>query len=239
MLCIIKVEGDVMAMIMDLLVTESKKNLLLQKDLMNKIDRLPKGTVKERKVKDKTYYYLAYRGSGKVINKYIGDDALEAEKLSMLVEERRTHEKQLKELRKDWSIYKKVGIEESSDELRQVIAESAIGNDFSLSLRGFLDVFYSCKNDKKRMSDLINREPRHYKNLPDYQYAMCAATANKLANDYGLEVPSWVWKDNYYMKEMFFGGIGKTRLRMYNMLYSPAEFKHRGLFVDENILMRV
>ena len=228
-----------MKVILDLLVAESQKNLLLKRELKNNISKLPRGIVKERRVKDKTYYYLAYRENGKVINKYIGDDSLKAIKLSKLVEERKAFENQLKQLQKDWKIYNKVGIEESSDELRQVITESAKGNDFSLSLRGFLDIFYSCKDDKEKMFTLIKREPQFYKNVLDYQYAMCAATANKLANDYGLEVPSWVWKDRYYMKEMYFGGIKKGRLRIYNMLYSPAEFKHRGLFVDENILMRV
>ena len=228
-----------MKVILDLLVAESQKNLLLKRELKNNISRLPRGIVKERKVNDKTYYYLAYRENRKVINKYIGDDSLKAKKLSKLVEERKAFENQLKQLQKDWKIYNKVGIEESSDELRQVITESAKGNDFSLSLRGFLDIFYSCKDDKEKMFALIKREPLLYKNVPDYQYAMCAATANKLSNDYDLEVPSWVWKDRYYMKEMYLGGIRKGRLRIYNMLYSPAEFKHRGLFVDENILMRV
>ena len=228
-----------MKMILDLLVAESQKNLLLQREFKNKISRLPKGTVKERRVKDNTYYYLAYRENGKVINKYIGDNSLEAEKISKLVEGRKDYEKQLKEQQKDWKIYNKVGIEESSDELKAVIAESAKGNDFSLSLRGFLDIFYSCKDDKEKMYALIKREPQYSKNVPDYQFAICAATANKLSNDYDLEVPVWVWKDRYYMKEMHFGNVRKGRLRMYNMLYSPAEFKHRGLFVDENILMRV
>ena len=228
-----------MKVILDLLVAESQKNLLLKRELKNIISRLPRGIVKERRVKDKTYYYLAYREDRKVINKYIGVDSPEAKKLSKLVEERKAFENQLKQLQKDWKIYNKVGIEESSDELRQVMTESAKGNDFSLSFRGFLDIFYSCKYDKEKIFSLIKREPQLYKNVPDYQYAMCAATANKLANDYDLEVPSWVWKDRYYMKEMYFGGIRKGRLRIYNMLYSPAEFKHRGLFVDENILMRV
>ena len=228
-----------MKVILDLLVAESQKNLLLKRELKNKISRLPRGIIKERRVKDKTYYYLAYRENRKVINKYIGVDSLKAKKLSKLVEERKAFENQLKQLQKDWKIYNKVGIEESSNELRQVITESAKGNDFSLSLRGFLDIFYSYKDDKEKMFALIKREPIVYENVPDYQYAMCAAAANKLSNDYGLEVPSWVWKDRYYMKEMYFGGIRKGRLRIYNMLYSPAEFKHRGLCVDENILMRV
>jgi len=226
-------------MVLALLVEESKKNLLLQRELKNYISDLPKGTVKKRGVKDKTYYYLAYRENMKVVNKYIGDDSVKAEELIKLVEKRKTYEKLLKELQLDWKIYNKVGIEENSNELMKVIAESAKGNDFSLSLRGFLDVFYSCKNDKDKMFALIKREPKNHKSVPDYQYAMCAATANKLANDFGIKVPSWVWKNRYYMKEMYFGSIRKGRLRMYNMLYSPAEFKHRGLFVDENILMRV
>ncbi len=86
---------------------------------------------------------------------------------------------------------------------------------------------------------LIKGEPRNHPDVPDYQYAICAATANQLANDYALDVPEWVWKDRYYMKKMYFGNVRKGRLRMYNMLYSPAEFKHRGLFLDENILVRV
>lgn len=226
-------------MTLNLLIAESQKNLLLQRELKTNISSLPKGTIKARKVKDKTYYYFAYRENRKVVNKYIGNDSIEAEKLSKLVEKRKAYEKQLKDLQKDWEIYNRVGIEESSSDLKAVITESARGNDFSLSLRGFLDVFYSCKDDKESMFDLIKREPKYYKNVPDYQYAMCAATANKLANDYDLVVPSWVWKNRYYMKEMYFGSIRKGRLRMYNMLYSPAEFKHRGLFVDENILTRV
>jgi hypothetical protein len=229
----------VIKVILDLLVAESRKNLQIQRELENNISSLPRGSIKERKVKDKTYYYLAYRQNKKVINKYIGVEPLEAKKLSRLILKRKAFENQLKQLQKDWKIYSKAGIEESSDELRQVITESARGGNFSLSLRGFLDVFYSCKDDKEKMSALIKREPKAYKNVPEYRYAMCAAAVNKLANDYGLKVPAWVWKDRYYMKEMYFGGINKGRLRIYNMLYSPAEFKHRGLFVDENILMRV
>jgi hypothetical protein len=81
-------------------------------------------------------------------------------------------ENHLKQLQKDWKIYNKVGIEESSNELRQVIIESAKSNDFSLSLRGFLDIFYSCKDDKEKMFALIKQEPKVYKNVLDYQYAM-------------------------------------------------------------------
>lgn len=74
------------------------------------------------------------------------------------------------------------------------------------------------------MYALIWETPEQFENVPDYQYALCAATANKLANDFDLEVPDRVWQDRYYMKEMYFGNVCKGRLRMYSMLYSPAEF---------------
>jgi len=123
-------------------------------------------------------------------------------------------------------------------DLGAVINESAKGSDFNLSFREFLGFFYSVKN-KTELFELIKGEPKYYTCVPDYQYAMCAATANKLANDYDIEVPDWVWNDRYYLKQPFFGGIRKGRLRMYNMLYSPPEFKNRGLFLDENILLRI
>ena len=70
---------------------------------------------------------------------------------------------------------------EDRHELRQVIAESAEGRDFSLSLRGFLDYFYAVR-EKNEMFALIGREPLHYDNVPAYQYTLCAAAAHKLAN---------------------------------------------------------
>jgi len=232
-------KGVIMKMIMDLLLKESARNLMLQRELENKLEKLPKGCIKERKIRNNTYYYLAYRDSGKVVNKYIGKYKPAVENLSRILEKRKVYKTRLRQLQKDWKIYNKAGVVESDGHLSQVIQESASGRDFSLSLRGFLDVFYSCKGNKRKMSALIKMEPELYKKVPDYQYAICAATAHKLANDFGLKAPSWAWKQKYYMKEMYFGNINKGSLRIYNMLYAPPEFKHRGLFLDENILFRV
>lgn len=40
-------------MILDLLIAESQKNMQFQRELENKISRLPKGTIKARRVKEK------------------------------------------------------------------------------------------------------------------------------------------------------------------------------------------
>ena len=67
-----------------------------------------------------------------------------------------------------------------------------------------------------------------------------AAMAHKLANDYALEVPAWVYDGIYYLSERpFFGCNAKGDLRLLFMYKSPAEFKHRNLFVDEHVLERV
>ena len=70
-----------------------------------------------------------------------------------------------------------------------------------------------------------------------------AATAHKLANDYALRVPAWVFEPRCYLArdEPYFGlsrqvKCGLSTLFLYK---SPAEFKHRNLFVDEFVLLRV
>lgn len=224
---------------MDILKIESRKNLRLQAELESKIRALPKGTIKARHVNKKTYYYLAFREDDKVINKYLGNNENSVLKISEELSVRKTYEIELKNLKDDWKIYRKAGIIENENSLRKVIEDTSSGANFGLSLRGFLDAFYADKTDEKKLSEHIAEEPALCARVADFQYSICAATAHKLANDFKLEVPPWVWKARYYLKDMYFGGVGKSNLRIYNMLYSPPEFKHRNLFVDENILKRV
>ena len=87
---------------------------------------------------------------------------------------------------------------------------------------------------------MILQTPANYAGVDRTYQAMFAAAVHKLANDYKLEVPAWVWKQEYYMKEKpFFDCNAKGNLRLLFMYKSPTEFKHRNLFVDENILVRV
>jgi hypothetical protein len=68
-----------------------------------------------------------------------------------------------------------------------------------------------------------------------------AATAHKLANDCGQAAPKWTFERRGYLPGMkpYFGCNAKGNLRLLFMYKSPAEFKHRNLFVDENALDRV
>jgi len=119
-------------------------------------------------------------------------------------------------------------------------AMAGVGNskDFWIAFGDFLDEFYR-QTDQNRQQ-MIMQEPRQTAQVDKAHRAMFAAAVHKLANDYRLDVPAWVWKPQYYMKDQpFFDCNAKGNLRLLFMYKSPTEFKHRNLFVDENILMRV
>ena len=111
------------------------------------------------------------------------------------------------------------------------------GRDFYICLGDFLDDFYRSSNKGKTL--MIANEPKNY-NLPIYQKAFLASVVHKLANDYNLVVPEWVFKKEYYSyDEPYFDCNAKGNLRKLFLYKAPIEFKHRNIFVDENILKRV
>ena len=111
------------------------------------------------------------------------------------------------------------------------------GYDFYICLGDFLDEFYIQESLARRQ--MIENEPQNY-NLPKYQEAFLASVVHKLANDFKLDVPGWVFNNKYYLyDEPYFDCNAKGKLRMLFMYISPSEFKHRNVFVDENILKRV
>jgi hypothetical protein len=55
------------------ILSESKEYYLnVKKKIIKKLHSLPKGSVKEREISGKKYYYLQYRSGNKVIHKYLG-----------------------------------------------------------------------------------------------------------------------------------------------------------------------
>lgn len=122
--------------------------------------------------------------------------------------------------------------------VNQAIQRIQNGENFWIPFGDFLDEFYR-QSDLNR-KQMISDEPMNCTHVADSDKAMFAATVHKLANDYHLEVPDWVWNSEYYMTENpFFDCNAKGDLRLLFMYKSPTEFKHRNLFVDENILVRV
>ncbi len=120
------------------------------------------------------------------------------------------------------------------DNTFKIISE---GQDFYISLGNFLDAFYRSNDIERELC--IEREPANY-SIPINQKAFLAATVHKLANDFNLDVPSWVFKKDYYSyNEPYFDCNAKGNLRKLFLYKSPIEFKHRNIFVDENVLRRV
>ena len=72
----------------------------------NELLALPKGTISEKKVGGKTYYYLKYRDGKKVVSQYISKEKIE--NIRALVEKRRHIEAMVKSLQEEKAIADKV-----------------------------------------------------------------------------------------------------------------------------------
>jgi hypothetical protein len=121
--------------------------------------------------------------------------------------------------------------------VRNVSRETNAGGDFYLLVGQFLDDFYRApENVRARM---IGEPPEDMAGLEYVPFL--AAAAHKLANDYRLDPPPWVFEKRCYALRSapHFGCGAKGNLRLLFMYQSPSEFKHRNLFVDENVLSRV
>ena len=125
------------------------------------------------------------------------------------------------------------------DSIRQVLDSTQNGGDFYLLLGDFLDEFYKAPDMVRQ--NMISEPPSVYRaDCGRELHSFAAATAHKLANDYGLGVPAWVFDKKYYMiGQPYFGCHAKGDLRLLFMYKSPTEFKHRNLFVDEHVLSRI
>ena len=65
----------------------------LERDLIRRLGKLPKGSVKRRAIKGRSYYYLQRREGSKVVHQYLGRKKPEA--LMKTVQERRQLRREL------------------------------------------------------------------------------------------------------------------------------------------------
>jgi hypothetical protein len=121
--------------------------------------------------------------------------------------------------------------------IHNISVDANAGSDFYLSLGDFLDAFY--KSAPKVRAQMLSEPPE---DMQGREYVpFLAGTAHKLANDYRLEPPHWVFEKRCFLPGMepHFGCNARGNLRLLFMYKSPPEFKHRNIFVDENVLARV
>lgn len=111
------------------------------------------------------------------------------------------------------------------------------GADFYLLIGDFLDSFYRMTDKEK--TRVLSIAPNDM-TKPEYIPFLASAT-HKLADDFGITPPDWVFDKRCYLPgdKPHFACNAKGNLRLWFMYKSPSEFKHRNLFVDENVLSRV
>jgi len=109
-------------------------------------------------------------------------------------------------------------------------------HDFEIALGSFLDVFY-------RTTDTVRHEmissPPQVKNNSDMLNACILAAAHKLSNDYGLDVPDWVYSSIYTMPYPVY--VYNTKNPEYQEFLrdnAPFEYASRNLYYS-NVLEMV
>ena len=69
----------------------------LERDLVQRLKKLPKGSIKRRQIKGRAYYYLQHREGSKVLHQYLGREKPEA--LLRGIQERRMLRRELAKAR--------------------------------------------------------------------------------------------------------------------------------------------
>ena len=123
------------------------------------------------------------------------------------------------------------------DSINSISKNTNAGHDFYLLLGNFLDEFYQVPiNERQQMlsEPPVDMERQEY--VP-----FLASTAHKLACDCDIEPPLWAFEKRCYLpgNAPYFACNAQGKLCLLFMYKSPPQFKHRNLFVDENVLCRV
>ena len=100
----------------------------------------------------------------------------------------------------------------------------------------FLDDF---RNEERDKYALIKEEPL-MDNCTALFLCLLAATAHKLANDNGLQIPDWVKRQQYIYDGVYYAfNTSMEDFRRHLEQTTPAEFVQRNLFLGDNVLSRV
>ena len=77
--------------------------------------------------------------------------------------------------------------------IKKVIQNTMVDSEFHIHLGNFLDEFYRATRQQKQ--NMLVDSPLLFAEEVNIEFiAYVAATAHKLANDYNLEVPPWVFE---------------------------------------------
>mgnify|MGYP003430413944 FL=1 len=97
-------------MILTMIAQEKKRIEYMLTRYQEEYDRLPKGSLSEKKAGTRTYYYLKYRDGKKVVSEYINKSRIDEVRIQL--EKRRHIEVMMKSLQEELAIANRVLEEE-------------------------------------------------------------------------------------------------------------------------------
>ena len=110
-------------------------------------------------------------------------------------------------------------------------------HNFEIALGSFLDVFYRTTDTVRY--EMISSPPQVKNNSNTLNACILAAAAHKLSNDYGLDVPDWVYSPIYTMPYPVYAYNTKNpEYQEFLRENAPSEYASRNLYYS-NVLERV
>jgi len=127
-------------------------------------------------------------------------------------------------------------IPKSIFELVEFLKNEPTDENFSILIGDFLD-FVKATNYKK---NVIEKEPIFYDNIQEKHYSFLSAVAEKIKNDYNIELSNlWFNNKKYISQNPYFPSDLKGNIRLCLIAESPYEFLTRNMFVSKNALTRI
>jgi len=115
------------------------------------------------------------------------------------------------------------------------VADAAAFGDHIFAICAFLDDF---KRSDDKQSLLVDEPAKN--ESARRELSILAATAHKLANDNGLDVPVWVHDPFYALPQPVFAFDTQNKeYQEYLKSTAPPEFAQRNIFYGDNVLERI
>lgn len=106
-------------------------------------------------------------------------------------------------------------------------------------LGNFLDNFYRCSTSQAERYRMIKDQPLFADCVSERDRAFIAGMAHKLCEDYHVQKPLWIFRDEFFLDEPYFSNNAQNELRLVLLRESPAQFRIRNIFTSANTLARV
>lgn len=104
----------------------------------------------------------------------------------------------------------------------------------------FLDRFrsYDKENEGRDIQQYIIKDKPAGNNFFPVDMAKIAATVEVLARERNLKIPKWVYDEDCFLKDSYYGDAKNPEYRKFLKETSIPEFRKRNLFLGDNCMSR-